>query len=133
MQNTRLRLIVALFLVIGFSAPPCWAKEKGYCYVVSYSLRDKAVFFSPVFTAVVSGDVYSDEEFVADVELIRSIEGQFTSYQERIGLNSADYTTEARVGYRSQAVADQRLEAEKKRYEGRGFTVKKSGSFVYHE
>ena len=133
MQRVRLRLIVALLLVIMFSAPPCWAKEKGYCYVVSYSLRDKVVFFSPVFTAVVSGDVYSDEEFVADVELIRSIEGQFTDYQERIGLNTADYITEARVGYRSQAVADQRMETEKKRYEGRGFTIKKTGTFAYRE
>lgn len=133
MQRVRLRLIVALLLVIVFSAPPCWAKEKGYCYVVSYSLRDKVVFFSPVFTAVVSGDVYSDEEFVADVELIRSIEDQFTEYQERIGLNAADYITEARAGYRSQAVADRRMETEKKRYEGRGFTVKKTGSFAYKE
>ena len=133
MRRTFLKLVIALTLVVLFNAPACWAKEKGYCYIVSYSLRDKIVFFSPVFTATVSGAIYSDEEYVADVELIRDIEDQFQRYQDRIGLNSADFATEARVGYRSQAVADERLDTEKKRYEGRGFTIKKTGTFDYRE
>ena len=133
MYRTRLKLMVVLLLVTVLGAPPCWAKEKGYCYVVSYSLREKVAFFTPVFTAVVSGAVYSDEEFVADVEVIRNIENQFKAYQEKIGLNSADYYTEARVSYRSEQAADQRMAAEKKRYEGRGFAIKKTGSFEYAE
>lgn len=133
MQRTALKLTVALTLTALFCVPHGWAKEKGYCYVVSHSLRDKVVFFSPIFAAEVSGAVYSDEEFVADVVLIRDIEDQFQRYQQRIGLNSGDYVTEARVGYRSQAIAEQRLDAEKRRYAARGFDIKSTGSFAYRD
>ena len=57
MQKPLFKLIIALALAVLFSVPPCWAKEEGYCYVVSYSLREKVFFYSPVFTAVGSGEV----------------------------------------------------------------------------
>jgi hypothetical protein len=131
MQTTCLKLLVAILLAVAVSAPSCWANEKGYCYILSYSMRDKVAFLSPVFTAIVSGAVYSDEEYVADVELIRDIEGQFQDYQNRIGLNSMDYITEARVAFRSSTIADQRRADEKRSFESRGYTVKRTGSFTY--
>jgi hypothetical protein len=131
MQTTCLKLLVAILLAVAVSAPSCWANEKGYCYILSYSMRDKVAFVSPVFTAIVSGAVYSDEEYVADVELIRDIEGQFQDYQNRIGLNSMDYITEARVAFRSSTIADQRRADEKRSFESRGYTVKRTGSFTY--
>ena len=132
MKTTCLKLLVAVVLIV-VCAPAGWAKEKGYCYIVSHSIRDKAAFLSPIFTATVSGAVYSDEEFVADVELIRDIENQFQAYQKRIGLNVMDYITEARVGFRSQAIADQRRAAETSSFEGRGYTIKPTGTFMYRE
>lgn len=131
MKTSFLRLLVAFVLVALFSVPSCWAQEKGYCYVVSYSMRQKVVFFTPVFTAMVSGAIYSDEEFVADVELIRDIEEQFQQYLTRVGVNITDYSTEARVAYRSQTIADQRRADEKSDFKGRGYRIKKSGSFNY--
>jgi len=131
MRTIHLKLIVALALIIPLGAPSCWAAEKGYCYVVSSSMREKVVFFTPVFSAKVSGAIYSQEEFVADVELIRDIEDQFQQYLKNLGLNSMDFVTEARVGYRSQAIAEKRLAAEKSEFEGRGYTIKKTGSFAY--
>lgn len=131
MKSNCLKLLVAVVVVVVFSAPPCWAKDKGYCYVVSYSMRDKIVFFTPVFTATVSGAIYSEEEFVADVELIRDMENQFQEHLTNVGLNRMDYLTEARVAYRSQAIADQRLADEKSRFKGRGYRIKKTGSFQY--
>lgn len=131
MQTTCLKLLVAILLAVAVSAPSCWAKEKGYCYILSYSMRDKVAFLSQVFTTIVSGAVYSDEEYVADVELIRDIEGQFQDYQNRIGLNSMDYITEARVAFRSPTIADQRRADEKRSFESRGYTVKQTGSFTY--
>jgi len=131
MKTTCLKLLAALVLVFLFNVPACWAKEKGYCYVVSYSLRDKVVFFTPVFTATVSGAVYSQEEFVADVELIRDIENQFQQYLSKVGLTIMDYVTEARVAYRTATIASQRLEKEKSSFEDRGFAIKKPGTFRY--
>lgn len=133
MKSNILRLLVAMVLLVAFSAPVCWAKDKGYCYVVSYSMREKIVFFTPVFTATVSGAVYSEEEFVADVELIRDMENQFQQYLKAQGLNSMDYLTEARVAFRSQAIADQRLAEEKNSFKGRGYQIKKTGSFQYSD
>ena len=133
MKSTCLKSLIVLLMTVVVWAPLAWAKEKGYCYVVSYSLRQKVVFITPVFTADVSGALYSDEEFVADVELIRKIENQFQQHLTNVGLNSSDYITEARVGYRTQAIATQRLTKEKNGFEGRGFRIKKTGSFSYIE
>ena len=74
MKKTCLMLPVIIMLAIMFSAPSCWAKEKGYCYIVGYSLLEKSVYITPVFVAKVSGATYSEEEFVADIELIRKME-----------------------------------------------------------
>ena len=133
MKTTCVKVLVVSALVFLFSIPVCWAKEKGYCYLVSYSLRDKLAFFTPVFTATVSGAVYSEEEFVADVELIREIENQFQRHLTKMGLSTMDFITEARVAYRTQAIAQQRLSKEKSSFEGRGYTIKKPGSFKYDD
>jgi hypothetical protein len=131
MKTTNLKLSVAIALILLFAVPSCWAAEKGYCFVVSSSMREKVVFFTSVFSARVSGAIYSQEEFVADVELIRDIENQFQQYLKKRGLNTMDYLTEARVGYRSQAIAENRLATEKSEFEGRGYTIKKTGGFTY--
>jgi len=131
MKSICLKVLVVFVLVVLFSAPACWATKKGYCYIVSYSMRDKIVFLTPVFTATVSGAVYSDEEFVADVELIRDIENQFQQHLTKVGLNSMDFITEARVAFRSPEIAEQRLAKEKNSFEDRGYTIKKTGSFRY--
>ena len=133
MKTTFLKLVIVFALIVLFSAPACWAKTNGYCYLISYSLRDKVVFFTPVFTAKVSGAIYSEEEFVADVELIRDIENQFQEYLAKIGLNTMDYLTEARVAYRTAAIAEQRRSKEKSSFESRGYTVKAPGSFRYRD
>jgi len=131
MKKTCLKLLIIMALAIMFSAPSCWAKEKGYCYIVSYGLREKSAYITPVFTATVSGATYSDEEFVADIELIRKMESQFQKYLEKQVANSADWVTSARVAYRSQAIADRYLANEKKDFTGRGYTIKNTGGFTF--
>ncbi len=133
MKTTCLKVLVVFALVFLLSVPACWAKERGYCYVVSSSLRQKIVFFTTVFTATVSGAVYSEEEFVADVELIRDIENQFQRHLTKIGLNAMDFITEARVAYRTATIAQERLSKEKSAFEGRGYTIKQPGSFQYED
>ncbi|WP_319406832.1 hypothetical protein [uncultured Desulfosarcina sp.] len=131
MKKTCLKLLVTLVLAIVFSAPSCWAKEKGYCYIVSYSMNGKIAYITPVFVAKVSGATYSEEEFVADVELIRKIEEQFQNYLAGQGMDNADFVTSARVAYRSQAIADKRIADEKKIFTGRGYTVKDANRFKF--
>jgi hypothetical protein len=131
MKKTCLKLLIIMALAILFSAPSCWAKEKGYCYIVSYGLREKSAYITPVFTATVSGATYSDEEFVADIELIRKMESQFQQYLEKQVANSADWVTSARVAYRSQAIADRYLANEKKDFTGRGYTINDTGGFKF--
>ena len=131
MKKTSLKLILVMILVIVFSAPSCWAKEKGYCYINSYSMQDKIAYITPVFVATVSGATYSDDEFVADVVLIRKMENQFQNYLAGQGINTADYVISARVAYRSQAIADNRLADEKNDFTGRGYTIKTADKFKF--
>ena len=44
------RFCTAAYLIIFallYTASPCWAEAKGYCYVVGYSYQLKKAFFSP--------------------------------------------------------------------------------------
>jgi hypothetical protein len=133
MKTTFLKVLVVFVLLFLFSVPACWAKKKGYCYIVSHSLSDKIVFFTTVFTAKVSGAMYSDEEFVADVELIRDLETQFQQHLAKVGLNTMDFITEARVAYRTPVIAEQRLSEERSVFKGQGYTINRSGSFQYDD
>lgn len=126
-----LNLLAILALTLVFSVPSCWAKEKGYCYVVGYSLRDKTVQMTPVIVANVSGDVYNAEEFVADVDVIFNMESQFQSYLDKAGLLSDDTTVEARVAYRTNAIARKRWIDEKDDFSHRGFNVNIANKFKY--
>jgi hypothetical protein len=133
MKTTYLKLMVIMAMAVVFSAPSSWAKEKGYCYIVSYSLSEKTAYITPVFDATVSGETYSEEEFVADVELIQKMERQFQQYLAGQGKSNTDFVTSARVAYRSRAIADKRLADEKLDFTGRGYTVKDAGSFKFKD
>jgi hypothetical protein len=131
MKKTGLKLILVVVLVVVFSAPSCWAKEKGYCYIVSYSMQDKTAYITPVFVANVSGATYSDEEFVADVVLIRKMENQFQNYLVRQGINTVNLVISARVAYRSQAIADKRLADERGDFTSRGYAIHDTDKFNF--
>ena len=131
MKKIWLKLILVVVLAAVFGAPSCWAKEKGYCYIVGYSMQEKTAYITPVFIAEVSGATYSEEEFVADVVLIRKMENQFQNYLAGKGMNTADFVISARVAYRSQAIADKRLADEKKDFTGRGYTVEDTVKFKF--
>jgi hypothetical protein len=131
MKNTCLKLMLLMAMAIVFNAPSGWAKEKGYCYIVSYSLSEKTAYVTPVFVATVSGATFSEEEFVADVELILKMERQFNKYLAVQDIGSTDFVTSARVAYRSQAIADKRLADEKLDFTGRGYTLKDADQFKF--
>ena len=131
MQNTCLKLMLLMAMAIVFNAPSGWAKEKGYCYIVSYSLSQKTAYITPVLVATVSGATFSEEEFVADVVLIRKMEDQFNQYLAVQGISSTDLVTSARVAYRSRAIADKRLADEKRNFTGRGYAIKTTDQFKF--
>ena len=126
-------LILVMVLAVVFSASSGWAKEKGYCYIVGYSQRGKTAYVTPVFAATVSGAIYSEEEFVADVVLIRQMENQFQNYLAGQGINTADVVISARVAYRYQAIADRRLADEKRDFSGRGYTLNDADKFIFKD
>ena len=131
MKKTFLKLIALVVLAVVFGAPYCGAAEKGYCYIVSYSMREKTAYITPVFVAKVSGATYSEEEFVADVVLIRKMENQFQNYLAGQGMNTADFVISARVAYRTQAIADSRLADEKSDFTSRGYIIRDENQFKF--
>lgn len=133
MSRSGLKLLIVVMLAVLVSAPTCWGKEKGYCYIVSYSTREQTAYFTPVFVAPVSGETYSSEEFVADVGLIRKLEARFQTYLTKKGVSPSDFVTSARVAYRSRAIADKRLADEKGDFSSRGFTIKTADDFIFQD
>ena len=131
MKKICLKLLLVMVLTVAFSAPSCWAKEKGYCYIVGYSMQEKTAYITPVFVATVSGATYSEEEFVADVVLIRKMENQFQNYLAGQGIDTASVVISARVAYRSQAIADKRQADEKRDFNGRGYALNDADKFKF--
>lgn len=127
---TALLMLVALILF----APACWAKSKGFCYIVGYSYAKKKAFFSPIIVQKVNSKSYSEEEFVTDVELIQELESQFQGYlASMVDLDADRYTVSARGAYKSNTIADKKYKDEIDVYETKGFTVKIIKEFVFSD
>lgn len=123
-------VLVALFLF----APSCWAKENGYCYVIGYSILEQKAFFSPVFVQKVKSKSYSEEEYVTDMDLIRSMESQF---QKRlavlVNLDKGQYTVSARGAYKSNSIANKKYKDELERYKTKGYAIKLVNDFKFSD
>lgn len=131
-QTARLTLLLSLAFLVA--APPCWAKAKGYLYVISYSFAQKKVFLSPVIIQKVRNASYSDEEYVTDVELIQKMETQFQQHlSSATGEDPSKYTTAVRGAFKSKGIADARFKKERERYLKKNYSAKVLSSFKYSD
>jgi hypothetical protein len=131
-QTARFTLLLSMALLMA--SPPCWAKSKGYLYVISYSLAQKKIFLSQVITQKVRDISFNDEEYVSDIDLLRKMESQFQQHLASVAdVDASAYTTAARGAYKTQAIADKHRDQEKARYLKRGFTVKVLSDFAYSD
>ena len=113
-----------MLVVLLFFAPPCFAKAKGFCFVVGYSYKLKKLYFTPIFTVKVRNVSYSATEYVAEMDLIQKMESQFQQHlRNASGVNPADYTVASRGAYKSKSLAVKSLEKEKKEYANKGFEL----------
>ena len=125
MQRRLLKTVLFIAILLTISVPPCFAKAKGYCYVVAYSYRQKIVIFTPVFTKEVNDKSYNEEEFIVDVELIQKMESSFENHvRSAMNVNADDLTVSARMAYKSLEIAKKRLEAEKQEYINKAWEIK---------
>lgn len=128
------RFVLLLSIAFLICASPCLAKTKGYFYLVSYSAAQKKIYLSKVIIQKVRDVSYSEEEFVADVELIQKMEAQFLKHMDSVeNTNSAAYTTAVRGAYKSQAIADKRHKAEREQFSKTGYLMKLLSDFEYSD
>lgn len=121
-----------LFLAVLICAPTCWAKSKGYLYVVGYSFIEKKAYISNVIMQKVRNVSYDEEEYVTEVKLLQKIEAQFQKYlASDMRLNTSQYTVAVRGAYKSEAIAQEKIEAEIRQYVKRGYTATVLKNFVY--
>ncbi len=121
-----------IFCALLFTASPCWAKAKGYCYVVGYSYQLKQAYFSPIFALDVRDVSYSNEEYTTDVELIQKMESRFQNYLARNqNLDIAKYTISARGAYKNETIGIKRLMTEREDYKRKGFQAKVLKDFKF--
>jgi hypothetical protein len=122
MKPTLFKSALLILLVLLLSASPCWAKAKGYCFVVGYSYKLKQAFFSKVFSQDVRDVSYSDEEYTTDVVLIQKMESQFQAYLSSTqNVESTKYTITARGAYKDESIAMRRLVTERDNFKKKGF------------
>jgi hypothetical protein len=119
-------------ILLTICAPPCFAKAKGYCYIVAYSYGQKIVVFTPIFTKHVNDKSYSEEEFIADVELIQKMESSFENHvRNTLKIGAPDLTVSARTAYKSLEIAKARLDTEKQEYIRKAWEIKEASKFNF--
>lgn len=134
MKTKAFRLSFLLFLALLISAPPCWAKAKGYLYVVGYSFSQKKVFYSSVVMQKVQNVSFSEQEYQTGVELIRALESQFQKYLvSTVWINPQEYTISTRGAYKKKEFAEKAIEDEKVVYLNKGYQASVLNSFVYED
>lgn len=132
MRTKLLKILLATALGFIISAPSCFADAEGYCYIVAYSYSQKVAIFTPVFMQKVKDKSYNEEQFVADVALIRQMETAFEQYiRETMRFNARDLTVSARAAYKSSAIATKRLNLEKQEYISQTWEIKQAAAFSF--
>lgn len=127
---SKLLMVLALVMMIG--APLSWAKETAYNYMIAYSYREKAVYYTPIFTSQVDGESAGKDEYTNDTATILRMESAFQMHLQRnMKVNPPDLTVSARTSYKTEEIAKQRMEAEVGDFRFKGFEVKEVTGFNY--
>jgi hypothetical protein len=126
--------MLCILVVLLLFAPSCWAKSKGYCYIVGYSYAEKKAFFSPILIQKVDSKSYNAEEFATDMGLIRNLETQFQSHlSSQVSLDAGRYTISARGAYKNDTIANGKYKDEMDLYAAKGFAVKIVKDFKFSD
>lgn len=125
MMIKSLKLMLVLVVITAVAAPVSWAAETAYGYIISYSYRDKVVYHTPVFSNQVSGKSYNDEEFVSDTKSQMALESAFQKHLiAKYKLNPMNLTTSARVTYKTEQIAKNKLDNESRDFMFKGLQIK---------
>jgi hypothetical protein len=123
-----------LFLAFLIWAPTCWAKSKGYIYVVGYSFAEKKAYFSNIIVQKVRNVPYDEEEYATEVGLLQKIEARFQELLvSDMQLTTSQYTVAARGAYKNEAIAKAKIDTEMRQYVKRGYTAKVLKDFIYSD
>lgn len=125
MRTNGLKLLLILILGVAIGTPLCWADETAYGYIISYSYRDKVVYHTPVFENSVDGESYNDEEYVSETKAQMKLESAFQKHiTEKYKLRDMNFTTSARVVYKSEQIAKNKLDKESRDFMFKGLKIK---------
>ncbi len=125
MMTKSLKILLILILGIAIGAPLCWADETAYGYIISYSYRDKVVYHTPVFENKVGGKSYNDEEYVTETKAQMKYESAFQKHiTQKYKLRDMNFTTSARVAYKTMDIAKSKLDKESRDFMFKGLKIK---------
>ncbi|MFZ1984590.1 MAG: hypothetical protein WAU91_09255 [Desulfatitalea sp.] len=132
MKIKSVKLLLVLVLGVMIAAPLSWAKETAYNYIVAYSYKDKVVYHSPIFTQQVNGESYNEEEYAGDTASILKMEAAFLKHLEQgLKVNGTNFTVSARVAYKSDSIAKNRMDKELTDFRFKGLDIKEAKAFRY--
>ena len=97
-------------------------------------MSEQLVYYVPPFELKVDGQDYSPEEYVSDTETILKIERRFQDFLEKkMEVNLRDFTVSARVAYKTENIAQLKMEKELGDFRFRGFEIKVAKDFKYRD
>ena len=104
-------LFLGLVMILGIQ--PVWAKKSSYCYITAYSYNLKEAYYTPIFTVQVEGKSFNNEEYVADMKIIRKLEDALQAYLRKTRrINPAFFSFSARTGFKTEEIARRHLNEE---------------------
>jgi len=132
MKKLLLSLSLVVILTLAIGSAPVKAENTGYAFVFAYSHKLKAAYHSLIVAHPAKGQSLSANEYNADIKLIRQMEDAFEQFiRTKMNLNTALFTFSARTGYKSEAIAQNRLEAEKIDLKTQGLELKLLPDFTF--
>ena len=83
------------------------------------------VYHTPIFENEVDGKSYNDEEFVADTKTLMKLESAFQKQiTQKYKLRDMNFTTSARVAYKTADIARNKLDKESRDFMFKGLKIK---------
>lgn len=132
MKSIYLKLIMITILALAVGIPPVFAKKTGYCYITAFSMQDRVFYYTPIFPQQVKGTSYSEDEYTAEVDLIRKMESEFQEYVNQVQPSpSSDMTYSGNGAYKTQKVALNALKEEIDMYTNMGYKVVVTKDFQF--
>lgn len=129
-MTTRFRCVLVIAALVLTWSAPALADKESYCFLTAYSYNLRTAYHTLIFTQMSEGKPFNDDQYKADMKVIRKLEDAFLGHlkrKERINPNF--FVFSARTGFKTRPIAEQHLNKELVDLETKGIRIKTINDF----